>query len=128
MTPQDVGIFFFSGHGDRDPLGNFYLVPVDVSLKDPYRTCVSGDHVKQKLADMPGRLIAVLDACHSGAASEGRKRRAQADDLVRDLISDDYGIIVMSSSLGREGILAGEPASEGRLLHAGPGGGSGRSG
>jgi WD40 repeat protein len=102
MTPQDVGVFFFSGHGDRDLQGNFYLVPVDVSLKDPYRTCVSGDSVKQKLADMPGRLIAVLDACHSGAASEGRKRRAQADDLVRDLISDDYGIIVMSSSLGKE--------------------------
>ena len=53
---------------------------------------------------MPGRVIAMLDACHSGAASEGPRRpnRAQPDDLVRDLISEEYGIIVMSSSLGRE--------------------------
>jgi WD40 repeat protein len=104
MTSQDVGIFFFAGHGDRDQRGTFYLVPADVNLKDPYPSCVSGDYLKAKLADMPGRVIAVLDACHSGAAAEGPRkgRRTQADDLVRDLISEDYGIIVLSSSLGNE--------------------------
>jgi uncharacterized caspase-like protein len=51
---------------------------------------------------MPGRLLAVLDACHSGAAGDARRRDQQADGLVRDLVSEDYGIIVLSSSLGRE--------------------------
>jgi uncharacterized caspase-like protein len=53
---------------------------------------------------MPGRMIAMLDACHSGAAGETprRRNRALADDLVRDLISEDYGIVVLSSSLGTE--------------------------
>jgi len=103
MTPQDVGILFFSGHGDRDKLGNFYLVPVDVNLKDIAGSCVSGDYLKKALGDMPGRMIAVLDACHSGAAGGARRaERPLADDLVRDLITEDYGIVVLSSSLGRE--------------------------
>jgi WD40 repeat protein len=103
MTSQDVGILFFSGHGDRDKQGNFYLVPVDVNLKDIAGSCVSGDYLKKSLGEMPGRMIAVLDACHSGAAGGARRaERPLADDLVRDLITEDYGIVVLSSSLGRE--------------------------
>ena len=30
MTAKDVGIVSFSGHGTRDPFGQFYLVPVDI--------------------------------------------------------------------------------------------------
>jgi len=65
---------------------------------------VPGDALKKALADMPGRLMMVLDACHSGAAGTGpgRRDRALADDLIRDLVSDDYGVVVFSSSLGRE--------------------------
>jgi WD40 repeat protein/uncharacterized caspase-like protein len=118
MTPRDVGVLFFSGHGLRDRRGRFYLVPVDVDDEDPERTCVSGDVLKQALANMPGRLIAILDACHSGAAapSPGTTRpgkEARADDLVRDLVTDDYGVVVMCSSLGREFSLEGPEAGHG---------------
>jgi hypothetical protein len=104
MTPQDVGILSFSGHGTKDPEGNFYLVPVDIDVKNPSGTCVSGDLVKRALANMPGRLVAILDACHSGEAAGEKRRAPQAasDDLVRDLVTDDYGVVVMCSSLGRE--------------------------
>jgi uncharacterized caspase-like protein len=46
----------------------------------------------------------LLDACHSGAVAGEPRRAAGAltDDLRRDLISDDYGVIVMCSSTGRE--------------------------
>jgi WD40 repeat protein len=102
MTPRDVGVVCFSGHGDRDDSGNFFLIPVDVNLKNVPGTCVSGDLLKTRLRDMPGRLIAMLDACHSGAAGERKRRVGMTDDLVRDLISEDYGIVVMSSSRGHE--------------------------
>lgn len=59
---------------------------------------------------MPGRLIAILDACHSGAASGPP---ARADDLVRDLVTDDYGVVVMYSSLGREYSLEDPEAGHG---------------
>jgi hypothetical protein len=104
MTPQDVGLFSFSGHGDRGDDGTFYLIPVDANPKNVPGSCVSGDQVKKALAEMPGRLMALLDACHSGAAAETAKRptRALTDEFVRDLVTDDYGVIVMCSSLGRE--------------------------
>ncbi len=100
MTPRDVGIFFFSGHGGRDErTGKFYLIPVDVG-RNLDRTCLSGDELKGRLENMPGRLVAILDACHSGAVAE--IQTAQADNLVRDLMTDDYGVVVLASSLGRE--------------------------
>jgi WD40 repeat protein len=101
MTPDDVGVVFFSGHGTRDEQGNFYLVPVDVRLRDVRNSCVPGDLLKQRLADMPGRLVAMLDACHSGAAADDF-RASRPDNLVRDLVTDDYGVVVMCSSQGRE--------------------------
>jgi WD40 repeat protein len=100
MTAGDVGILFFGGHGARDPRGKFYLVPVDFNERNLEKTCVSGDLVKQTLASMPGKLIAMLDACHSGTLSEAQ--RGRADDLVRDLVSEEYGVVCMCSSLGRE--------------------------
>jgi WD40 repeat protein len=104
MTPKDVGVMFFSGHGARDPRGTFYLIPVDVDPNDPANTCVPGELVKDALGNMPGRLIAILDACHSGAVADGKRpaRRAAADDLARDLVTDDYGVVTLCSSQGRE--------------------------
>lgn len=95
MTANDVGVFFFGGHGTRDPWGNFHLVPIDINPLKPRETCLSGETVKKSLANMPGRLLCIFDACHSGAA-------ATPDDLIRDLVTEDYGVIVMCSSLGTE--------------------------
>ena len=105
MTAKDVGIFSFSGHGGRDPrTGQFFLVPVDVSESDVVGSCMSGEEFKSRLENMPGRLIAILDACHSGAAASAKPNpnAGRPDNLVRDLLTDDYGVIVMSSSLGHE--------------------------
>ena len=58
--------------------------------------------MKSKLAGMPGRLLAVFDACHSGAAAEGALHAGGADDLVRELLTDDCGVAVICSSMGDE--------------------------
>jgi WD40 repeat protein len=100
LTARDVGIVFFSGHGMRDTRGNFYFVPVDVNLRNPAATCVSGEALKKALGNMPGRIIAMFDACHSGATAQ--RRAGRTDDLARDLVTEDYGIVCMCSSLGDE--------------------------
>ena len=33
-------------------------------------TCLAGDDLKSRLGDMPGRLVAILDACHAGEATD----------------------------------------------------------
>jgi hypothetical protein len=63
---------------------------------------------------MPGRLIAMFDACHSGAAAEGLATGiAATDDLVRDLVTEDYCVIVMCSSLGREYSIESSAVNQG---------------
>lgn len=100
MTAKDVGIVSFSGHGGKDDdTGKFYLIPVDVG-RNLAKTCFSGEELKSRLEDMPGRIVAVLDACHSGAVTEIKQGRP--DNLVRDLTTDDYGVVVLASSLGSE--------------------------
>jgi WD40 repeat protein len=103
MTPKDVGIVSFSGHGTRDFFSDkFYLVPVDFNPEDTAGTGFSGDELKTRLENMPGRIVAILDACHSGTVAGQAKPVARTDGLVRDLVAEDSGVIVMCASLGRE--------------------------
>jgi uncharacterized caspase-like protein len=104
MTQKDVGIVSFSGHGTRDTDGSFYLAPVDIDPENVLASGVPGEQLKKTLAGLPGRLLLLLDACHAGSV-DGDKRKAiggLTDDLVRDLVTDDYGIVVLCSSTGRE--------------------------
>ena len=102
MTAQDVGIVSFSGHGTRDLFGNFYLCTWDMRKDDEELvTALSGNEFKKRLEDMPGRLIAILDACHSGIVTD-KEKPPQTDALVRDLTAEDSGVIVMCASGGRE--------------------------
>ena len=104
MTQRDVAVFFFAGHGQKDNNGRFYLLPVDGDPDNLLASGVADDDLKRALAALPGRVIALLDACHAGAVG-GDKRRALSpltDDLVRDLVTDDYGVVTMASAMGRE--------------------------
>ena len=104
MTPQDVGIALLLRPRHQGPAGNFYLVPVDVDADNLAGTCIcrrspqagAGRHAGP--ADRRARRLPFGRRPTTAAPP----RRRLADDLVRDLVSDDYGIIVMSSSLGRE--------------------------
>ncbi len=102
MTPKDVGIFFFSGHGGKDDNGNFYLIPVDINPKDLAGSGVDGELIKDSLAAISGRMIAMFDCCHAGASATEGRAPGEADEMVRDLVSDEYGVIVMSASLSQE--------------------------
>jgi WD40 repeat protein len=102
MTQHDVAVVFFAGHGGKDADGSFFLFPVDVDPDDLLATGVPGDQLKKSLAGMPGRFVVMLDACHAGAVGGARNATPLTDELVRDLATDDSGIVVMCSSMGRE--------------------------
>jgi uncharacterized caspase-like protein len=105
MTQHDIAVLFYSGHGDRDENGAFYLLPVDHVPETPLLLSgVSDDEIKAVLGGTPGRIIVLLDACHAGALGGDTRKstRSVTDDIVRDLSTDDYGVIVMASAMGRE--------------------------
>jgi WD40 repeat protein len=106
IKPQDVGIVFFSGHGHRDDDGIFYMLPAEVKRRSIAATGLDGALFKRKLAGIKGKLVVMLDACHSGAAEKDaggeRPLRPITDDFVRDMAREDSGVVMMCSSTGRE--------------------------
>lgn len=107
MTQNDYGIFFFAGHGELDNDGSLYFLPVDADTKDLLSSAVPAEQVKRALSGIPGKLITIIDACHSAgiAGSKIGKRRGDTpltDDLIRDLVTDESGVVAMCSSTGRE--------------------------
>src|SRR5262249_14812114 len=52
------------------------------------------------------------------AAIDARRRPTPADDLVRDLVSDEYGIVVLSSSRGQEYSLESTAVEHGFFTQA----------
>jgi WD40 repeat protein len=104
-TQRDVAILFFAGHGDLASDGSFYLMPTDVDPKDLEGTGVGAEYIKNLLTGFPCRVIWMLDACHAGGADPNIKRRAGkslTDDLMRDLVTDERGVIMLCGSTGRE--------------------------
>ncbi|HUT89268.1 MAG TPA: caspase family protein [Thermoguttaceae bacterium] len=102
MKQLDVGLVFYSGHGVQDDQGRFYLFPVDGSLDDMPGTCVPDAIVKQYCESTVGKLVFMVDACHSGGIDLTASGRAPVDDLARDFSRSEYSVIMMASSTGKE--------------------------
>lgn len=103
VTQRDYAVVFFSGHGQRDEVGALYLLPADVDPDNLLATAVPAEQVRQALAGLPGKVVFLLDACHAGAL-DAPKRKASplTDDLIRDLVTEESGVVAMCSSTGRE--------------------------
>lgn len=106
MNQGDAGVIFYSGHSMKDDSDSFYLCPVDVDPNDLFSTGVPGTLFKEFLAGVPGKVIAILDGCHTGElGKEGVKKKGTTvvtDDVVRGLINEEVGVVVLSSSRGDE--------------------------
>jgi len=120
MTQRDVGVMFYAGHGVKSNDGTFYLFPNDGEDDQLDASAVSADQVKRFCQTIPGRLLMLLDACHTGALGGDRRRAISGitDDLVRDLVTDDYGVIVFASSMGRESSLENDEWQHGAFTKA----------
>lgn len=101
--PQDVVLFFLSGHGVRDVESErYFFLTSDSSFTDVagrrYERCISSDAFQDYFAGLPCRKVAILDTCHSGAIQPLRQ-----DDLkvmLRDM--EDDVILTITASEGDE--------------------------
>jgi WD40 repeat protein len=108
-TQRDVAVLFFAGHGDLSADGTMYLLPADIDPGNLEATGVSADQIKSLLTGLPGRVVFMLDACHAGGidgktkpATKKRGGKSLTDDLIRDLVADERGVIALCASTGKQ--------------------------
>ena len=106
-SPWDVTILFLSGHGVANPgTGSYCFLPVDADPHDD-ATLVDGRELREILGRTQGKVVLMLDTCHSGSVlGEGRMRgldeAVKLTRFINELTSAANGVMVFSSSTGRQ--------------------------
>ena len=98
-TQRDVTVLFLSAHGFRDERQNYYLATHEVDPASLRSTGLRWSEVKNLIQDLPGKFLLFVDTCHSGGITGAK---GLADDPLRELVLEDTGAVVFSSSLPRE--------------------------
>ncbi|MFA6234111.1 MAG: caspase family protein, partial [Bacteroidota bacterium] len=86
MKPEDVLVLFFSGHGvrERDKKGRtkYYYLPAGTSKATVTTRGLAWEDFSAEIARLnAGRIILLLDACHSGDVSSGASNEKVASSL-----------------------------------------------
>jgi len=105
VTSHDVGVMFLAGHGMNDNTSNFYFLPYNADPDKLLRTAVAQSDIKLTLNSLAGKAVFFVDTCHSGNALGTSKTRAiggSTDAFVNELASAENGVIVFSSSTGKQ--------------------------
>ena len=102
VTQRDVGMLFLAGHGINSNDGVYYFAPVNFDLERSRRTGVVFNEIKNTLVGLPGKAIFFIDTCHSGNILGGRRAMPNMASVVNELSSAENGVVVFSSSTGRE--------------------------
>jgi formylglycine-generating enzyme required for sulfatase activity/uncharacterized caspase-like protein len=74
--PDDLLLFYFSGHGVTDSRNDFYFTGISTSTDALPPTAISSAYVQGEMEKSRShRLVAILDCCHSGAFPKGMKAK-----------------------------------------------------
>lgn len=98
MSAQDMLLLFFSGHGvrqrDRAGRSQYYYLPAGSTKNNISKRGMAWDDFAGKISALKaGRVILLLDACHSGDVSGGASNEKVASSL-----AGEVGIVFTSSS------------------------------
>jgi hypothetical protein len=98
---NDLAVVHFSGHGAMVD-GTLYLLPYDTDARDAVgikSTALLVDAFKSELTEIAkhGRVLVLLDACHSGATSlDGSSKVVDAALLRRELAAANVTVLTSS--------------------------------
>ncbi len=115
VKPRDLLVLFYAGHGDRKE-GTFYLLTHGANLNNLKQTALSGDALRQKLADFPCQVLLLLDACHSGQAA--KTLRAATNEASRQLADEECAVTLLAAAMGHERALERKGAKNGLFTEA----------
>lgn len=106
-TASDTTILFLAGHGINEPsTGEYFFLPADANQASPMATMLPASTLRQVLSNVLGRVVLLLDTCHSGnvLGNSGRKTRGlpPLSRAIAELSSVDGGIVVMAAATGQQ--------------------------
>lgn len=111
-TQKDVAMIFIAAHGQKDKRGQYYLLSTDSDQERLRRTGVAWVDFVDILGNLPSRVLLFLDTCHSGQLGQNLFRlrgkivhlspQMDTTEAVRELTSDENGVVIMAASTGRE--------------------------
>ncbi len=104
VTQRDYAVVFLAGHGLADSAGEYYFLPADGDTERLRRTGLHWSQFRTALRALPGKVLLALDTCHSAGATGARKAGARLDytNVLRDALSDEVGLITLSSCMPSE--------------------------
>jgi len=99
---QDLAVVLFSGHGVTID-NHFYLLPYGVDARTPAgikASAISATEFHDEVEQVAnyGRVLVLLDACHSGAATGDGFKLSSNADLLRSLMSASNVTVLTSST------------------------------
>lgn len=120
VTQHDVGMVFFSGHGFNDPALGYVFLPVNADPDKLKRTGVTMSDFRTTLASLAGKAVFFVDSCHAGNVL-GSTRKGELSDVsvvINELASAENGVVVFSSSTGRQFSLEDQAWGNGAFTKA----------
>ncbi|MBW2525210.1 MAG: caspase family protein [Deltaproteobacteria bacterium] len=103
MKPRDMAVVFLAGHGLRVPgSGSVFLTSsASLSRASAKQSGVGWDRLSQALGKAKGRVLVLLDACHSGHLST--ENVVPNDALAQQLSSGDRAsVVVLAAARGKQ--------------------------
>jgi hypothetical protein len=98
---NDLAVIFMAGHGVRAKDGTFYFLTSSGSFDEPQKGGVSWTLLGNYLERIKGRVILLLDACHSGSIVT--ETVVPNDELAQQFFTGGRGgVMVFSASKGRQ--------------------------
>lgn len=100
---NDLAVVHFSGHGALVD-GSLYLLPCEVDARDAVgiqTSALSADEMRNELLELSkhGRVLVLLDACHSGAAAmAGATLNMNSTALRMELAAANVTVLTSSSA------------------------------
>jgi YVTN family beta-propeller protein len=110
VKPDDMLLFYYSGHGIPDQGGNTYLSPSEIDPELPIRRGFSFKDLKTVIENsISTKKVAILDCCFSGSAEIGKGKINDSMQLITSIKEDSEaleqgeGICIMAASQRYQG-------------------------
>jgi hypothetical protein len=112
-TLADTTLVYYAGQETLDTAGHYRLSAARGASQDPAGIWLSDKDLKRELAAIPGRVLMAVDTtrteqhsdreaatgfCGNSAAEAANRLDTAASDFLRDLLTEEYGIVVMRAS------------------------------